>query len=68
MMIPVMLKDGSDEIVLPRVLDRLLESRRVLFIKRSSGWVVVGRDPLRGMGGDLYIGTERRATLRRSMQ
>lgn len=68
MMIPVMLKDGSDEVVLPQVLDRLLEADRVLFFKRADGWVVVGRDSIRGMGGRVYEGTERRSELRRSVQ
>lgn len=64
MMIPVMLKDGTDELVQPQVLDRLLEEDKVLFFKRSTGWVVIGRDPLRGMGGGVYEGKERRSSLR----
>ena len=65
MMIPVMLKDGTDELVHPQVLDRLLDEDRVMFFKRSTGWVVIGRDPLRGMGGEVYEGKERRSELRR---
>jgi hypothetical protein len=65
MMIPVMLKDGTDELVQPQVLDRLLDEDRVMFFKRSAGWVVIGRDPLRGMGGGVYEGTERRSALRK---
>lgn len=65
MMIPVMLKDGTDKAVYPQVLDRLLESKHVLFFKRSGNWVVVGRDPTRGMGGGEYQGPERRSPLSR---
>jgi len=65
MLIPVMLKDGSEEVVRPRVLDRMLEDGDVSFFRRSSGWVVVGRDAVRGMGGNVYRGKERRSELRR---
>ena len=64
LIIPVLLRDGTEEIVGPRVLDHMLEEKRVAFFRRSGGWVVVGRDPLRGMGGRLYTGRERRAGLR----
>lgn len=63
MMVPVMLKDGSEEIVSPQVLDRMLESDEVMFFRRTEGWVVVGRDPVRGLGGILYRGRERRGEL-----
>lgn len=64
MLVPVMLRDGTEEIVLPQVLDRLLEAGQVQCFRRSGGWVVVGRVPLRGMGGALYRGRERRSGLR----
>lgn len=67
MMVPVMLRDGTEEIVLSQVLDRLLESGQVECFRRSGGWVVVGRAPVRGMGGSLYRGRERRSDLRRSL-
>lgn len=63
MLVPVMLRNGTEEIVSAQVLDRMLEEERVDFFRRSGGWVVVGRDPLRGMGGEIYIGRERRAEL-----
>lgn len=63
MMVPVMLKNGMDEIVATQVLDRMLEADQVMFFKRSDGWVVVGRDTIRGMGGNLYRGRERRSEL-----
>lgn len=60
MMVPVLLKNGTEEIVAPQVLDRMLEADQVMYFKRSDGWVVVGRDSIRGMGGTLYHGKERR--------
>lgn len=61
-MIPVMYKDGSKHLVSSRFLDRLLYSNQILAFRRSSGWVVVGRDPLRENGeGDGYKGPERRS-------
>ncbi len=60
MMIPVMLKNGDDEIVFPKVLDELLDSGQVMFFKRSGSWVVVGRDPVRGTKQSGYKGKERR--------
>jgi hypothetical protein len=63
MMVPVMLKNGTEEIVSSQVLDRMLESDQVTFFRRGSGWVVVGRDAVRGTGGCLYRGRERRADL-----
>lgn len=65
MMIPVMLKDGTDRNVFPQVLDHLLESEQVMLFKRGGNWVVVGRDPVRGMGEGDYDGPERRSHLTR---
>lgn len=62
-MVPVMLKNGTEEIVSSQVLDRMLEAEQVMFFRRNHGWVVVGRDPVRGMGGVLYRGRERRGDL-----
>lgn len=66
MIVPVMLKDGTEELVDAKVLDRLLEEGRVAFFRRADGWVVVDEGPLRGMGGRLYAGRERREGLRSS--
>jgi len=61
MMIRVMYKDGSTHLVSSRFLDRLLSSHEIFAFRRSSGWVVVGRDRLRENGeGDGYSGRERR--------
>ncbi len=45
--IDVILKDGTYHHFTPRVLNVLLESRRVHKFKRSDGWATVGVDPVR---------------------
>lgn len=62
MMIPVMYKDGSKHLVTARFLDQLLSSNQILAFRRSSGWVVVGRDPTRENGNrEGYSGPEKRS-------
>jgi hypothetical protein len=61
MMIRIMYSDGRFDLVKQNVLDQLLAKNRVASFKRSSGWAVVGRDPIRGVGSHTYRGTERRA-------
>lgn len=60
MMIRVMYSDGRFDVVKQTTLDQLLERNRVASFKRSSGWAVVGRDPLRGTGVHSYSGPDRR--------
>jgi hypothetical protein len=59
MMIEVMYSDWRRDVVGPEALDRLLALKRVKKFKRFNGWVNVGCDRLRGVGGD-YIGPDRR--------
>lgn len=62
MMIPVMYKDGSKHLVSPRFLDWLLSSNQIFAFRRSSGWVVVGRDLIREDGEEAgYDGPEKRS-------
>ncbi len=62
--IDVILKDGTYHHFTPRVLNVLLESRRVHKFKRSGGWATVGVDAVRATkmefvdGG--YCGPNRR--------
>jgi hypothetical protein len=58
-LIPVVLKDGTYQNVFADALNRLLTARQVMAFKRSSGWVMVGTDPVRGKGGR-YRGPDRR--------
>jgi len=59
MYIPVVLRDGEELTVDKERFQYLLTSEKVLFFKRDSGWVVVGRDRLRGKLIP-YQGKERR--------
>ena len=62
MMIRVMYNNGSFDMVKPALLDNLLGSQKVTSFKRSTGWVVVGRDPIRAASRSArYHGPERRA-------
>ena len=60
MMIRVMYSDGRFHLVKHTMLDQLLERNRVASFKRTNGWAVVGRDPIRGAGGHSYGGPDRR--------
>jgi len=65
--IEVIMNDGTHHHFMPQVLDVLLENNRVMKFRRSSGWVTVGVDPVRGRGrrSELslnYYGPERRIT------
>ena len=45
--IHVITRDGTYQHLTPSALDVLLEKNHVMEFKRSSGWVVVGFDPIR---------------------
>jgi hypothetical protein len=59
MLIPVVLKDGHEELVSKDELQFLMSRQQILFFKRSDGWVVLGRDNMRGLKVP-YNGVERR--------
>ena len=61
MTIRVELVDGTFCRVVPKGLNLLLNRELVKRFKRSSGWAVVGKDPIRYTGSkDDYTGMERR--------
>jgi len=60
MMIRVMYSDGRFDLVKHTTLDQLLAQNSLASFKRSVGWAVVGRDPIRGTSNDPYRGPERR--------
>ena len=61
MTIQVELNDGTLCRVVPKGLNLLLNRELVKRFKRSSGWAVVGRDPIRYTGKvNGYKGMERR--------
>ncbi len=59
MFIPVVLKDGHEELVRKGELQSLLFKKQVVFFKRFDGWVVIGRDKMRDLKVP-YNGVERR--------
>ncbi len=63
MTIQVEMVDGTICRVVPKGLDLLLNRDLVKSFRRSSGWAVVGKDPIRYPGKKVsYNGTERRIT------
>ena len=59
MLVPVVLKDGHEELVSKEELQSLISANQVMFFKRSDGWAVVGRDKMRTLKVP-YNGVERR--------
>ena len=47
MLIPVVLKDGHEELVSNEELQFLLLTEKIMFFKRSDGWASLGRDKMR---------------------
>lgn len=60
MLIPVIFNNGQQDMVKPFVLDRLIEAGSISSFRRSSGWIVIGRDPIRSSGNRIYCIPERR--------
>ncbi len=59
MLIPVVLKDGHEELVSKGELQFMLANKQVMFFKRLGGWVVIDRDKMRDLKVP-YNGVERR--------
>lgn len=59
MYVPVVLRGGKEELVSKDELQFLMVTKRIMFFKRSDGWVVIGRDSLR-KESSAYDGVERR--------
>ena len=59
MLIPVVLKEGHEELVSKDELQFLMFNKQLLFFKRSDGWTVLGRDRMRSQRAP-YNGEERR--------
>lgn len=67
MLIPIITICKEPDSVPPYVLDRMLACGEVHAFERSSGWVVVGRDPIRA-ARSAYNGHERRRSVSFRMQ
>ena len=52
MLIRVMYRDNTFDLVKDIVLDDLVKSEKILKFYRAGRWAVIGRDPIRGMGGN----------------
>jgi len=62
MLIPVVFSSGRQDMVKPFVLERLIDSKEITSFRRASGWVVIGRDPIRQSARQIYCIPERRET------
>ena len=60
MAIPVILKDGRECEVDKDRLQFLLATEQILYFRRATGWVVVGRDRMRRPRQPIFNGKERR--------
>ncbi len=60
MLIRVRYKDGRIDLVPSRKLDELILMSEIEKFERSSGWVTIGRDPIRSTLRGAYNGPERR--------
>jgi len=60
MIIRVLYEDDRHDYVPAFRLDDLISEGRIKKFYRSDGWVTIGKDPIRGMGGPRYGGPERR--------
>ena len=58
--INVVYKNGVKDRIGPALLNTLINSKQVEQFERSSGWVTVGIDPVRHLGGSEFAGVERR--------
>lgn len=58
--IKVVYKSGTEDRIAPSLLTRLIDLQEVARFHRSDGWVTIGIDPIRGMGGRAYLGENRR--------
>ena len=63
MLIRAMYKNGRYDMLKPIMLDRLIISGRIKKFLRRDGWVEIGINKIRGMGGNNYDGPDRRVTL-----
>ena len=58
----VVYKNGVKDRISPALLSTLIDSKQIDQFERSEGWARVGIDPIRGMGGSPYDGSERRVS------
>lgn len=62
MLIPIIKSCKEPDSVPPYVLDRMILSGEIHAFERSSGWVIIGRDPIRSTKSTFH-GFERRQSV-----
>jgi hypothetical protein len=60
MMIRILYSDGRYDMVIVSQLDRLIAAHRISGFRRATGWVFIGRDPIRKNSKKFHLGPERR--------
>jgi putative N-acetylmannosamine-6-phosphate epimerase len=60
MLIRVRYKDGRIDLIPSKKLDELIIMSEIEQFERSSGWVIIGEDPVRSTLRGHYSGKERR--------
>ena len=58
-LIPVIYFDNTPGMVPPEKLDGLIQKRIIISFRRTTGWVRISGDPIRGRGGK-FEGLDRR--------
>lgn len=56
----VVYKNGVKDRISPALLGTLIDSKQIDQFERHEGWAKIGLDPIRGMGGVSFEGSERR--------
>lgn len=60
--IRIVYRNGNRDKVTPELLTSLIQTNEIAQFQRSDGWVTIGIDRVRGMGGPPYLGENRRST------
>ena len=61
MLIPILRNNNQYDFVKGFILNTLIESKRIVKFKRSTGWVTLGTDPMRDVNRkSLSISSDRR--------
>ena len=60
MLVRILRDKGYYDYVKPQMLDRLIETEKIVSFYRTSGPVVLGVDPVRRSQNTAYVGDERR--------
>lgn len=63
MMIRIRYPDGKYDMVKVSRLDYLIAKKRISEFRRTTGWVIIGRDPIRKNKRESYRGPERRQSM-----